>query len=125
MPNFDRYQWLSFDCYGTLVDWESGISDAVALVFAHHGVRRTRDEILALFADAEPRVQMSGEFLDYRGVLRQVLAAMALGTSVRLSGPESDALSDSLPGWPVFPDAVDALRALQTRYSGHHLKGGQ
>ena len=117
MPNFDRYQWLSFDCYGTLVDWENGISDAVALVFAHHGVRRTRDEILALFADAEPRVQMSGEFLDYRGVLRQVLAAMALGASVRLSGPEADALSDSLPGWPVFPDAVDALRALQTRYS--------
>ena len=114
MPDFDRYRWLSFDCYGTPVDWESGISDTVARVFSHHGVRKTRDEIPALFAGAEPGVQMSGEFLDYRRVLRQVLAAMTLGASVRLSGPEADPLSDSLPGWRVFPDA---LRALQTRYS--------
>ena len=89
----------------------------MARVFSHHGVRKTGDEILALFAGAEPGVLMSGEFLDYRRVLRQVLAAMALRAGVRLSGPEADALSDSLPRWPVFPDAVDALRTLQTRYS--------
>ena len=116
MLDFNRYQWLSFDCYGTLVDWETGISDAVAGVFAGHGVRRTKDEILALFADAEPKVQTSGEFLDYRRVLRDVLQIMAWEASIRLPASEADALPDSLPQWPIFPDAPDALKQLQSRY---------
>ena len=116
MLDFNRYQWLSFDCYGTLVDWETGISDAVAGVFAGHGVRRTKDEILALFADAEPKVQTSGEFLDYRRVLRDVLQIMAWEASIRLPAAQADALPDSLPQWPIFPDAPDALKQLQSRY---------
>ena len=116
MLDFNRYQWLSFDCYGTLVDWEAGISDAVARVFARHRVRRNKDEILALFTDAEPRVQTSGEFLDYRRVLRDVMQIMAWEASIRLPPAEADALADSLPAWPIFSDAPDALRQLQTRY---------
>ena len=57
MLDFDRYEWLSFDCYGTLVDWETGISTAVAEALASHGVSRTPAEILDLFANAEPRAQ--------------------------------------------------------------------
>ena len=116
MLDFSRYQWMSFDCYGTLVDWETGISDAVAGICARHGLDKTREEILALFADSEPKVQTSGEFLDYRRVLRDVLAIMARQLGLALSGSEADALSGSLPRWPVFPDAVAALRTLQTRY---------
>ena len=116
MLDFNRYQWLSFDCYGTLVDWETGISDAVGRVFAFHGVRKTRSEILALFADAEPKVQMSGEFLDYRRVLRDVMQIMAWEAGIRLREPDADSLADSLPQWPVFPDAPDALHDLKTRY---------
>ena len=116
MLDFSRYQWMSFDCYGTIVDWETGISDAVAGICARHGLEKTREEILALFADSEPKVQTSGEFLDYRRVLRDVLAIMARQLGIALSGNEADALSDSLPRWPVFPDAVAALRTLQTRY---------
>ena len=59
MLDFNRYEWISFDCYGTLVDWETGISDAVARIFARHGVRRTKKEILALFADAEPKLDFA------------------------------------------------------------------
>ena len=116
MLDFTKYEWLSFDCYGTLVDWETGISDAVATVFARHGVRRTRSEILALFADSEPRVQTSGEFLDYRRVLRDVMQLMAWEVSIRLPPSDADALSDSLPHWPVFPDVPDALKALKERF---------
>ena len=116
MLHFDRYDWLSFDCYGTLVDWETGISDAVAGVFARHRVRKTREEILALFADSEPKVQSSGEFLDYRRVLRDVMQIMAWEASIRLTAAEADDLPDSLPRWPIFPEAPDALRELQTRY---------
>ncbi len=116
MVDFDRYEWLSFDCYGTLSDWETGISDAVTAVFARHGVRRSRQEVLALFADAEPRVQSSAEFLEYRQVLRDVLQLMAWEVSIRLPASEADALADSVPHWPVFDDAPEALRRLQTRY---------
>lgn len=116
MLDFNRYEWLSFDCYGTLVDWETGISDAVARIFASHGVRKTQSEILALFADAEPKVQMSGQFLDYRRVLRDVMQIMAWESSIRLREAEAVALADSLPGWPVFPDAPGALRELGGRY---------
>ncbi len=116
MLDFNRYKWLSFDCYGTLVDWETGISDAVARVFARHGVRKSKDEILALFADAEPKVQTSGQFLDYRRVLADVMQFMAWEVSIRLPAMEADALADSLPAWPIFPDATDALKKLQARY---------
>ena len=114
--DFNRYQWLSFDCYGTLVDWEKGISDAVAQIFARYRVRKSREEILALFASAEPRVQSSGEFLDYRRVLRDVMQIMAWEASIRLNAAEAEALPDSLPQWPIFPEVPDALKQLQSRY---------
>ena len=116
MLDFSRYQWLSFDCYGTLVDWETGITTAVAGIFARHGVRKTRDEILALFASAEPKVQTSGEFLDYRRVLSDVMQLMAWEASIRLTSAEAQLLPDSLPSWPIFPDALAALKTLQQRY---------
>ena len=64
MPDFGRFEWVSFDCYGTLVDWETGISGAVGEVLESHGVRMSRGEILGLFADMEPRVQGVGVFLE-------------------------------------------------------------
>ena len=116
MLDFNRFEWLSFDCYGTLVDWETGISNAVAGVFARHGVRKSRSEILSLFSNAEPKVQISGEFLDYRRVLRDVMQIMSWEASIRLPAAEADALAESLPRWPVFPDAPDALRQLKSKY---------
>lgn len=116
MLDFNRYEWISFDCYGTLVDWETGISDAVAAVFAAHGVRKNREDILSLFSDAEPKVQSSGEFLEYRRVLRDVMQIMAWESGIRLPAAEADALADSLPLWPVFPDAPGALRDLKKHY---------
>ncbi len=116
MLDFEQFEWVSFDCYGTLVDWETGICDAVAGVFARHGVRKSRSEILAMFSDAEPRVQSSGQFLEYRRVLRDVMEIMAWEASIRLPRAEADSLPDSLPNWPVFPDAASALTRMQQRY---------
>ena len=75
--DFGRFEWLSFDCYGTLVDWESGICAAVGDVLESHGMRRSRAEILALYADLEPRAQDSQTFLEYRLVLRKVMTMIA------------------------------------------------
>lgn len=116
MLDFGRFEWVSFDCYGTLVDWESGICGAVDGVLRAHGVRRSRGEILDLFAEIEPRVQSSDAHLIYRCVLRQVMAEMGDALGIRCSEPELDCLADSLAGWPVFPEAREALTALQTRY---------
>ena len=70
MLDFGRFEWVSFDCYGTLVDWETGISGAVSGVLESRGMGMSRAEILGLFAEVEPRVQTSQVFLEYRLVLR-------------------------------------------------------
>ena len=110
-----RFRWISFDCYGTLVDWETGIIEAVAPVLAAHGIRKSRAEVLALFADVEPRVQRAG-YLEYRRVLRRVMALIGGELGFQPSESDLDCLADSLPHWPVFPDTVSALRALQSRF---------
>ena len=116
MLDFDRYEWLSFDCYGTLVDWETGISNAVAAALTPHGVSRTSAEILALFSDTEPKAQTAHGYREYRPVLRDVMALIGVELGIQLSESELGCLADSLPNWPVFPDAADALNALQSRY---------
>ena len=113
--DFDRIEWASFDCYGTLVDWETGISTAAGAVLEAHGIRKSRAEVLALFADVEPTVQDSGDYLEYRAVLRRVMAAIGNELGIHCSESELDCLSDTLPGWPVFPEVVDALNALNAR----------
>ena len=111
-----RFEWLSFDCYGTLVDWETGISTAVGEVLEGRGVGKSRDEILAFFSDIEPRVQGSRPFLNYRRVLREVMAGIGTQLGFKCSESELDCLAETLPGWPVFPEAAGALEALKSRY---------
>ena len=116
MLDFNRLEWLSFDCYGTLVDWETGISTAVAEVVESHGIRKSGAEILALFADLEPKVQGSPGYLTYRRVLRDVMALIGAEFGFRCTEVELGCLADTLPDWPVFPDVVPALKTLKTRY---------
>ena len=113
----DHFRWISFDCYGTLIDWETGISSAIGQVLQSHGIVKSRPEILALFADVEPRVQDSQTYLEYRRVLRDVMSN--IGTELGISLTESDqgCLADTLPDWPVFPEVVGALNVLRERYS--------
>ena len=117
MLDFNRFEWMSFDCYGTLLDWETGISGAVGEVLESHGLRMLRGEILGLYSDIEPRVQQGSEsFLKYREVLRRVMEQMGRELGIELSESEVGCLADSLPDWPVFPDTVGALRVLKERY---------
>ena len=67
------------------------------------------------FADAEPRAQSSPEYLEYRRVLREVMAAIGSDQGLQLTESELGCLVDTLPRWPVFPDVADALGAMQTR----------
>ena len=116
MRDFSRFEWISFDCYGTLVDWETGISTAVSGVLEAHGLSRSRAEVLSLFAGVEPRVQSSGSFMEYRQVLREVMASIGTELDLHFTDTELGCLGDSLPDWPVFPEVVSALEALGSRY---------
>ena len=111
-----RFEWLSFDCYGTLVDWETGISTAAGEVLDARGIGKSMNEILALFSDIEPRVQGSRPFLNYRRVLREVMARIGTQLGFKCSESELDCLAETLPGWPVFPEAAAALEALKSCY---------
>jgi len=106
---------VTFDCFGTLIDWERGIVDALRPILVARGVRVDEQELLALFSrfegDAEAAANV--EYRTYREVLTEVMAGFAQHYDLSLSAVEEDALADSLPAWPVFPDTVAALRKLK------------
>ena len=84
-------RWATFDCYGTLVDWNAGIRSVVG------------DELLARYHEVEPQIESEQPSLSYRDVMREALR--------RLEVADVDALGRSLPGWPVFPEVPAALEA--------------
>ena len=116
MLDFDRFEWVSFDCYGTLIDWETGISDAVGGALASHDIHLSRAEILALFAESEPQIQAGGGYLEYRRVLRRVMAMIGVKLGFQFTESDLTCLSDTLGSWPIFPDTAPALRAMKSRY---------
>jgi 2-haloalkanoic acid dehalogenase type II len=106
------YDIITFDCYGTLVDWEGGISSAFVEAAAEEGVRLGRPEILAAHAEIEPRVQAEG-FRTYRDVLTETARRMALGFGWAIDHPKARFLAESLPEWKVFEDTNAALHRLR------------
>ena len=114
--DFSNYDVLSFDCYGTLIDWEGGITAALMPVLAARNIDLSDEDILKLYADAEPRAQQEGEFLMYREVLRRVMREIASALDFEPSPSETDCLADSIKDWMPFPDTVAALRAMKRQY---------
>jgi 2-haloacid dehalogenase len=115
MLDFSRFQALTFDCYGTLINWEAGILGALRPLLAAHGQQPGDGEILELYSELEPEAQ-SGEYLRYREVLRRVVHGFGRRLGFTVSPAEADSLPDSLRNWKPFPDTVPALRRLQQRY---------
>ena len=103
-------RWGTFDCYGTLVDWNGGIARELARLWPSANA----EELLARYHEVEPRVQL-GRSLPYREVLRESLALLAEHEGLELAGDEEYALATSLPRWPVFLDVPPALRELRER----------
>jgi 2-haloacid dehalogenase len=97
-------RWASFDCYGTLIDWDGGVRAELARVFGDDRA----DALLAEYHAVEPELQASGE-LTYRQVLTEAMR--------RLGAPagREHGLAESLPGWRAFPEARAALEDLRRR----------
>jgi len=103
-------RWASFDCYGTLIDWDGGVAAQLERLFGAKSVPR----LLARYHEVEPALQAAEPGRSYRDVLTLSLEALADEEGVSLDG-EADALARSLPTWPAFPEARGALAELRTR----------
>ena len=113
--DFSQFEVLSFDCYGTLIDWETGILGALRPIIEAHGVRAIDNELLEAYAVSESNAE-SAEFMPYRRVLEKVVRDLATKFGFKGSTAEQHSLPESLKTWQPFPDTVEALRRLQRRY---------
>jgi 2-haloacid dehalogenase len=115
MLDLTQYRVLTFDCYGTLIDWERGILNGLRPVLERHEIALSDDEALELFGELEAEAER-GAYLPYREVLTVVLAGMAERLGFTLADDERRALADSVGNWPPFPDTVEGLRTLGRYY---------
>ncbi|HKT87245.1 MAG TPA: haloacid dehalogenase type II [Candidatus Sulfotelmatobacter sp.] len=115
MLDFSRFEILTFDCYGTLIDWEAGILAGMQRILAAHGKRVDDATLLELYGDFEAQAE-SGAFQSYRDVLASVVRQFGDEFKFTPSTEEERALSASLPSWKPWPDTVAALERLKTRF---------
>jgi 2-haloacid dehalogenase len=114
MLNFSAFRCLTFDCYGTLIDWETGILSAVKPILQHHGKSIDEDRLLKLYGDLE--VNAEQPYQSYKDVLKAVVRGFGRELGFTASRAEEDSLPRSLALWEPWPDTVDALRSLKTRF---------
>lgn len=110
-----KFDLLTFDCYGTLIDWESGILNALRPFLAEHGIEAGDEEILELYAKLESAAE-TGIHVPYRHVLIRVLRGFGTHYDVALPLDSFDLLVDSIGNWRAFPDTAAALGSLSKRY---------
>jgi 2-haloacid dehalogenase len=107
-------RWATFDCYGTLIDWNAGILGVLEQLF---GVERA-PELLARYHELEPELEQDGS-LPYKAVMSEALIRLAEEQSLAMPEGESEALVRALPNWEPFPEVSEALA--EVRHRGWNL----
>lgn len=115
MLDFSRFEILTFDCYGTLIDWETGLLAAMHRILTTHGKILDDATLLKLFGDCEQLAEQ-GEFHPYREVLESVVRRFGAELGFTPAPQEAHSLPDSLASWRPWPDTVGALRQLKSRF---------
>ena len=115
MLDLSRFEYLSFDCYGTLIDWESGILGYLRPLLRSKGCGVSDEQILSLYSECEPR-QQDLSYRSYREVLASVMRDFGREFHVDFTDAETDGLANSIRSWEPFTDTVPALRRLKARY---------
>jgi 2-haloacid dehalogenase len=113
--DFGRFDALTFDCYGTLIDWETGILAAFRAVLEPRRIAPGDDELLERFAQHEAAAE-DGPYLRYRAVLGRSLRGVCAELAVEPTDEEVARFSGSVGDWPAFPDSADALARLHARF---------
>jgi 2-haloacid dehalogenase len=115
MLDFSRFEILTFDCYGTLINWENGILRCMHRILAAHGRDTDDATILQLYGDCEARAEQ-GPYRCYREVLQSVVSQFGEELIFAPTDEETRSLPESLRDWPPWPDTVSALRELQKHF---------
>ena len=115
MLDFSRFEILTFDCYGTLINWEEGILRCLHRVLAAYGKDADDATILQLYGDFEARAEQ-GKYRCYRDVLQSVVKQFGDQLGFAPTDHETRSLPESVPNWKPWPDTVSSLRELQQRF---------
>jgi len=115
MIDFTTKRVLTFDCYGTLIDWESGLLATLRPILRGHGAMATDEELLALHAELESAAE-AGIYQPYRQVLMAVLRGIGDRRGFTPSEAEQSRFADAVGDWPPFADTRGALQALARRF---------
>jgi 2-haloacid dehalogenase len=111
-PDIDT---ISFDCYGTLIDWERGIAGAVSSLFMRADRTLLVPAVLSIYAEVEARAEQP-PYRSYRDVQALCMLGIAQNFGLQLEAGEENRLSDSIARWPPFSDSVECLARLKQRY---------
>ncbi len=115
MLHLSRFDTLTFDCYGTLVDWETGILAALHRILSAHGKTFDDATLLKLYGDFE-QLSEEGEFHPYKEVLQSVVRRFGAELGFTPSEEEARSLPDSLASWKPWPDTADSLQRLKKKF---------
>jgi 2-haloalkanoic acid dehalogenase type II len=115
-PSLLDYEVLSFDCYGTLIDWESGIWTALQPLLTANRSDPDRTEVLAAYAELEVAQEKATPSMPYSELLAMVHHNLADALGLATVDDLDRRFGESVPDWPAFPDSTQALRRLGGRY---------
>jgi 2-haloacid dehalogenase len=113
--DYGRFEVLTFDCYGTLIDWEAGIAAGLGAVTRAHRVDVPNEELLTTYARHEAALE-AGPYLRYREVLGRGCRGVCADLGVEPRDDEVEGFAGSVGLWPAFPDSAAALAALKARF---------
>lgn len=111
------YPVFSFDCYGTLIDWETGLWEALQPLLSAHDTGVDRDTALTIFSAIEPEIEAEHPTVAYHRILEMAHSRIAERLGLATDRSLDEAFGASVPTWPAFPDTADALAALGRRHS--------
>lgn len=114
--NFAGFDALSFDCYGTLIDWEAGIAAVLRRWADAHGLAMSDEDLLAAYSTHEAGMEVVHPTALYPEILARSMRALGAQLGVPVSDGEAEAFGASVPDWPAFPDSQEALERLAKRY---------
>ena len=116
MLKFNQFKVLTFDCYGTLIDWESSILSTLRPILSRY--RRDIDDtqIIELFNEFERKIQSGNEYVNYKEVLKRVIQQFGNKFEFNPSSSELNCLIDSLWNWRAFPDTIPSIKKLKEKY---------
>lgn len=113
--DFSRFDAITFDCYGTLIDWEQGILNALQPVLAPREVDVGEDELLERYARHEAVLE-AGDYLTYREVLAESLRGLGAELGFDVTADDAQRFAEAMGDWPAFHDTAPALRRLHERF---------